>query len=312
MMDEFPQFSKLPAELRLMIWKATVERRVVDAEFSPRTGRVVTSAAPPAIFHVNSESRAVAKELYEKIFWANENVAGNNRVARIYFNHEVDDLYLPFPNSPHNPVGVSFRDMPLLPLFPIQNMFPASVLDVGHLHGQASMRYDRAYEWHDFSESYSMLMSYVLTQGTQSLQRVNRVQVDDFYKGSRLALNFGALAAMSTYNLTHRLPELTDIVFRWSRGRIPNSLRDQYADNDRSPAHIHHTRDFTQLRLTRDALISMDALYGENQHGRVALRFEEVPQGRSYFLTQNGRAFDLNTEHGDWVFGRQAYLDRLA
>jgi hypothetical protein len=97
---EFRLFSKLPTELRLMIWEQALPGpRLVDVDFHFRNKLFsfgselmsLTSTLPhPTLLSVCTESRAVAKNRYKLSFAAE---AGK---PKIYFDENVDTLYIPF------------------------------------------------------------------------------------------------------------------------------------------------------------------------------------------------------------------------
>jgi hypothetical protein len=85
---KFKKFPKLPAELRVKIWKLVPEPRIVEVLF-PMDGRKNKHkfcAKIPAILHVCQESRHEGLKEYHPAFdskWA---------LNRVYFNFELDTL----------------------------------------------------------------------------------------------------------------------------------------------------------------------------------------------------------------------------
>lgn len=66
----FPQFMLLPLEVRILIWESTMIPRVHELHpcaklYNDKMTFRSNSAATPALFHVCSESRAVAEKHYE-------------------------------------------------------------------------------------------------------------------------------------------------------------------------------------------------------------------------------------------------------
>jgi hypothetical protein len=89
---DFPLFSKLPQEIRLIIWEMTTEEgRIVAVRSVTRGG--LRSPVPP-ILHVCSESRAVGLKQYALCFSAlPESFWEEVAPARVYFNFDRDTLY---------------------------------------------------------------------------------------------------------------------------------------------------------------------------------------------------------------------------
>jgi hypothetical protein len=95
---DFPLFPKLPAELRLMIWReARPGPRLVDVKFRfedkySRFGSTPTHCTsrtpPPAMLGVCRESREEALKKYSLCF------AMDSGRAKIYFDLEVDNLFI--------------------------------------------------------------------------------------------------------------------------------------------------------------------------------------------------------------------------
>jgi hypothetical protein len=120
----FPLFSKLPIELRLKIWKATIEPRVVFM-----LPRIRTSV--PIILQVCKESRAEGLPDYHILTYPSVNhevpgIEGRNNIdtwSRIYFNNKVDTLF-------YGSIPWGSRDYDWNTPF---NELPTTVLQVHHL-----------------------------------------------------------------------------------------------------------------------------------------------------------------------------------
>jgi len=91
----FPQFSKLPQEIRLKIWDmVTDEPRAVIIHARVGPGGGIRSPTPvPSALHVCFESREVALKKYELTFSARDARFGGNCPARIWFNFDKDIAY---------------------------------------------------------------------------------------------------------------------------------------------------------------------------------------------------------------------------
>ncbi|KAE9380302.1 hypothetical protein N431DRAFT_395026 [Stipitochalara longipes BDJ] len=104
----FPSFNKLPLELRLKIWKMTIEeRRLVPIRTSKDRLGFNSPTPIPAALHVCSESREVALKTYKLSFGSRT----DSFKARIFFNFDQDTLYFRSErdrnsNLPHTCIGV--------------------------------------------------------------------------------------------------------------------------------------------------------------------------------------------------------------
>lgn len=87
----FTLFTLLPAELRLHIWRLSCHRRVVEVFYDQENDRCSTTAPVPAVLHACRESRYEALRLYRMSFGT------MTHEPRIYFNREMDTLYIPRP-----------------------------------------------------------------------------------------------------------------------------------------------------------------------------------------------------------------------
>lgn len=110
----FPQFSRLPPELRLKIWSHLVRPRIVVAcclyndETLPRRRRELTDRArgqqTPVLLRINREARSVGLEHYEQTFGTNEaelapwrpdpNYLPPAQPGTTWFNFDLDTLWL--------------------------------------------------------------------------------------------------------------------------------------------------------------------------------------------------------------------------
>ena len=87
--EHFNLFPLLPTEIRVHIWQEACHERVVEVMYIPELDKVITTTDPPAVLHVNRESRAKALKIYHKIFKT------QTCEAQIYFCPWRDTLYLP-------------------------------------------------------------------------------------------------------------------------------------------------------------------------------------------------------------------------
>lgn len=105
LLTDFPQFSSLPIEIRLKIWRSSLlQGRIVKltstqfVRFKPnvngcfRINAYKSTSRPPATLFVNQESREVALSTYELTF----GVPSAGIPSTIYFNFELDVAYFPF------------------------------------------------------------------------------------------------------------------------------------------------------------------------------------------------------------------------
>jgi hypothetical protein len=83
----FTLFPKLPLEIRMMIWKQTLEPRDIEIYFAPNRG-FFTPIRGPVALRVNKESRNTVEPLYPLSFG---NVIYQPRVR---FNFSIDTLFL--------------------------------------------------------------------------------------------------------------------------------------------------------------------------------------------------------------------------
>jgi hypothetical protein len=104
----FPQFSKLPTELRLKIWACLVQPRTVVVCCLQRDAQLVQKreelrnrthgAGVPALLQVNREARDVGLRHYELSFgWRISKLLSDTPVSRpprVWFNFALDGLYL--------------------------------------------------------------------------------------------------------------------------------------------------------------------------------------------------------------------------
>jgi hypothetical protein len=102
--DNFPQFSKLPTEIRLQIWKEAMPGpRVVEvyliedqSQYDGKTYYVADPASrtpAPTILHINHESRREGLKIYSRIFSRSRLPPGQGRKP-IYFDPANDIPYL--------------------------------------------------------------------------------------------------------------------------------------------------------------------------------------------------------------------------
>ncbi|KAF4123605.1 hypothetical protein GMORB2_6306 [Geosmithia morbida] len=127
---EFPQFCRLPPELRLKVWEYLVQPRVVVAcclhrgeDDDPNAGESLASRrreldgrttggnAVPSLLHVNRESRAVGRRHYELTFaWRVSKLLSDtptSRPPRVYFNFQLDTLLLTGELEPYDSYGIN-------------------------------------------------------------------------------------------------------------------------------------------------------------------------------------------------------------
>lgn len=104
----FPQFSRLPPEIRFQIWNYMVQPRIVVASclqqaesLSERRKELharASGSAVPALLQVNHETRELALKHYELTFsWRISKLLSDtpvSRPARVWFNFELDALFL--------------------------------------------------------------------------------------------------------------------------------------------------------------------------------------------------------------------------
>ncbi|PVH86864.1 hypothetical protein DL98DRAFT_640545 [Cadophora sp. DSE1049] len=65
---KFPQFARLPLELRLMIWEVSARvPRVVEFNSCKKRFKLASRTSVPAILHVNKEARYIGLRQYEEI-----------------------------------------------------------------------------------------------------------------------------------------------------------------------------------------------------------------------------------------------------
>jgi len=91
-LDSFPRFLDLPIELRTLIWRATLEPRVVEMylEYPLR----VRLAFLPRAFAVHKESRELLKSIYRPLFKNGAPGAGFRGSCADYFNFSMDAVLL--------------------------------------------------------------------------------------------------------------------------------------------------------------------------------------------------------------------------
>ena len=98
--EGFPQFSRLPQEIRLKIWDmVTNEPRAVIIHSRPGDpdGGFKSPTPIPAALHTCLESRELALKKYELTFSARDVYGGHGYPARIWFNFEQDMVYFQHP-----------------------------------------------------------------------------------------------------------------------------------------------------------------------------------------------------------------------
>src|SRR5436190_18405372 len=86
-LKSFTLFPKLPIELRLKIWRDSIQPRMVKVRYDKAHKRC-TSFAIPAILHASRESRYVGLKTYQLCFGL-ENGGGG-----LYFNYDIDAVAL--------------------------------------------------------------------------------------------------------------------------------------------------------------------------------------------------------------------------
>jgi hypothetical protein len=105
----FPQFSRLPPEIRCQIWEFLIQPRIIvasclqqDESLSERRkelrARTTSGSAVPALLQVNQETREIALKHYELTFsWRISKLLSDTPVskpARVWFNFKLDALFL--------------------------------------------------------------------------------------------------------------------------------------------------------------------------------------------------------------------------
>jgi hypothetical protein len=98
--DGFPQFSRLPQEIRLKIWDiVTNEPRavIIHSSSGDPYGGFRSPTPIPAALHTCLESRELALKKYELTFSARDVRGGLDYPARIWFNFEQDMVYFRHP-----------------------------------------------------------------------------------------------------------------------------------------------------------------------------------------------------------------------
>ena len=102
--SSFPRFQELPTEIRLQVWRDTfpgevdpTKHRRIPIKF--RGDDIITTAAPPIVFHINRESRSEALRHYQLLF---DNIEDVNPM---YYNPKLDIVAL-CKYSPDNTSGL--------------------------------------------------------------------------------------------------------------------------------------------------------------------------------------------------------------
>ncbi|KAI9052926.1 hypothetical protein LZ554_003198 [Drepanopeziza brunnea f. sp. 'monogermtubi'] len=96
----FPQFNRLPMELRFQIWEAAMKPRVHELHpcsklYNERMTFRSNSSLTPSIFHVCSESRNIALQHHELMDYAPPDRGRTGKgILRFYFNPKLDTLLL--------------------------------------------------------------------------------------------------------------------------------------------------------------------------------------------------------------------------
>ena len=93
-LSSFHNFSKLPIELRHMIWKFTVSSRAVELYHCKQ--RIKSTCPTPVALRINQESRRVALDQYSgkwKTSLELERQRNINAIGNVYFSYEIDVLY---------------------------------------------------------------------------------------------------------------------------------------------------------------------------------------------------------------------------
>ncbi|KAK3343325.1 hypothetical protein B0H65DRAFT_444048 [Neurospora tetraspora] len=94
----FHPLPRLPYELRLLIWEATISPRRVEVDFlvlnqlfhQPQwTHRLVSLTPPPAILSTCRESREVGLKVYKKVF-----LGLRRPIPYVWLNPRLDELKL--------------------------------------------------------------------------------------------------------------------------------------------------------------------------------------------------------------------------
>ena len=89
-LQRFTPFSRLPPEIRVLIWRLSLSSRVVEIIASGSYAGLYSQAALPTALQVCRESRQAVETLYPLCF------GSLLQPGRIRFNFEIDTLYLHF------------------------------------------------------------------------------------------------------------------------------------------------------------------------------------------------------------------------
>lgn len=118
----FPQFARLPPEIRWRVWESLVQPRIVVAcclqqgdtledRKKELQGRTTRGSAVPVLLHVNRETRKLARKHYELTFgWRISKRSSDtpvSRPARVWFNFQLDALFLTGDLEAYDSYGVN-------------------------------------------------------------------------------------------------------------------------------------------------------------------------------------------------------------
>lgn len=103
----FHHFTRLPFELRSLIWEMTIEPRTVKigTKRTPTSGYAQYSPTPaPALLRTCCEARQIGLKTYEKSF---QKVLPEGSGQYIWINFSLDTIFLPQDTGFHNIVSVA-------------------------------------------------------------------------------------------------------------------------------------------------------------------------------------------------------------
>lgn len=86
----FPLFHNFPLEIRLMVWKLSLEPRTIEVRFSksPRQSKHDFVSDTPNVLHTCQESRRELLKFYKIAFQT------PSSMNKVYFNFDIDTLHI--------------------------------------------------------------------------------------------------------------------------------------------------------------------------------------------------------------------------